>query len=117
MTPDELEARARAFGLRVIRLVDALPNSVAGRAMGNQLIRSGTSVAANYRAARRARSSREFSSKLGIVVEEADESEFWLGLIVDSDLLVRQRVEPLRREAEELMRIFASSRRTASRRS
>jgi len=113
MTPDELQARSREFALRVIRLIDALPNTTAGRRSGDQLFRSATSVAANYRAARRARSLKEFIAKVGVVTEEADESEFWLGLIMDAGLLEADRVYELRREADELTRIFASTRRTA----
>jgi len=115
MTPDELQERSRQFALRVIRLVDTLPNSIAGRRMGDQVLRSATSVAANYRAARRARSQKEFAAKIGLVTEEADESEFWLGLIVDSGLIKPDRLAELRGEADELTRIFASTRRTAGR--
>ena len=103
------------FSLRVIKLVDALPRSTAGRAIGTQLIRSGTSVGANYRAACRGRSKAEFVAKLGTVEEEADESAFWMELIADAGLLPGSRVTPLRTEAEELTRIMAASRLTARR--
>ena len=113
MTPDELEGRVKQFALRVIRLVDALPKTVAGHAIAKQLIRSGTSVSANYRAARRGRSKKEFAAKVGIVTEEADETAHWLELVMEAELLPRDRVEPLYTEASELTRIFAATRRTA----
>ncbi|MEO0965602.1 MAG: four helix bundle protein [Planctomycetota bacterium] len=114
MTPDELEARARSFALRCIKVIDALPIQGSARPIGQQLTRSATSVYANYRAARRARSNREFIAKLSIVVEEIDESEMWLVLIADSAMLPATRLSQLRQEAGELMRIFAASRKTAS---
>jgi four helix bundle protein len=88
----DLRARTKHFALRIMRLVDALPNSKSGRAIANQLIRSGTSVGANYRAACRARSQKEFISKIGVVEEEADESSFWLELIIEGELLSEKRV-------------------------
>jgi four helix bundle protein len=115
MNKDELSARTKEFALRVIKLVDALPNSIAGRKIGDQLLRSGTSVGANYRAACRGRSKREFVAKLGVVEEEADESAYWMELITEADLLKPARVFPLREEAEALRRIMAKSRITASR--
>ncbi|MEM6334700.1 MAG: four helix bundle protein [Planctomycetota bacterium] len=114
MTPDELEARSRMFALRCMQVVRALPGDACGRSIGQQLMRSATSVYANYRAVRRGRSSREFVAKLSIVVEEADEAEMWLGLISDDGMLPRGRLAPLRKEADELKRIFAASRKTAS---
>ena len=113
MNPDELQQRMREFALRIIKLVDALPNTAAGRGMGGQLLRSGTSVAANYRAARCARSHKEFLAKIGIVAEESDETELWLDLIIASNLLSPRRVKTLHSEAIELMKIFAATRRTA----
>jgi len=113
MTEQELKARTRQFGLREINLVDALPRTTTGRAIGNQLIRSGTSVGANYRAACRGRSKAEFIAKIGTVAEEADESAFWLELIMDGGLLTSERVSPLHHEAEELTAIFTASGRTA----
>ena len=86
MTTDELKARTKQFALRVIRLVDALPTDVKGRAIANQIIRSATSVAANYRAACHTRSRAEFVAKIGVVEEEADETTFWLELIIDSGI-------------------------------
>jgi four helix bundle protein len=110
---DELKARTKEFALRVIKLVAALPKSVEGRAIANQLVRSGTSVAANYRSACRARSRIEFVAKLGVVLEEADESLLWLELIVAANLLPPPRVEPLLNEANELVAIMAASRKSA----
>src|SRR5436189_6282997 len=113
MTTAELKDRTKDFALRVIRLVDALPNSVKGRAIANQIVRSATSVAANYRAACRARSRVEFIAKIGIVEEEADETAFWLELIIDSALLTEARVHPLLTEAGEFVAIMAASRQSA----
>jgi four helix bundle protein len=113
MTTDELKARTKEFALRVIRLVDALPTSVKGRAIANQIMRSSTSVAANYRAACRARSRAEFIAKIGVVEEEADETAFWLDLIIDSKIRSKTQIEPLVKEAGELVAIMASSRKSA----
>ncbi|MFL6536607.1 MAG: four helix bundle protein [Chthoniobacterales bacterium] len=113
MTSDELKARTKVFATRVFRLVDALPKTIQGKAVANQIIRSATSVAANYRAACRARSRAEFAAKIGLVEEEADETLFWLELIIDTELLSVDRIEPLRREADELVAIMASSRKSA----
>jgi four helix bundle protein len=115
MTTAELKARTKEFALRVIRLVDALPNTVKGRAIANQIMRSATSIAANYRAACRARSKPEFIAKLGVVEEEADESAFWLELIIETDLLSAAKVRPLLAEVSEIVAIMASSKKTASR--
>lgn len=115
MDENELKMRTKRFGLRVMRLVDALPNNPAGRAIGHQLIRSGTSVGANYRSACRGRSKAEFAARLGIAEEEADESAYWMELIIEGKLLPAERVLPLLREAEELTAILAASRKTASR--
>ena len=113
MTEKELLERTKNFALRVIKLVNALPNNSTGRAIGNQLIRSGTSVAANYRAACRGRSKAEFIAKLGTVEEEADESCLWLELIIESDLMEEKLVISLLKEANELTAIFAKSRISA----
>ena len=113
MTEEELKARTKDFGLRVMKLVDALPNTMAGRAIGSQLIRSGTSVGANYRAACGGRSKAEFAAKLGVAEEEADESAFWLELTMDGGLIDRKRVKRLYREAEELTAILTASVKTA----
>jgi four helix bundle protein len=108
----ELKDRAKRFALRIMKLVDALPRSVSGRAIANQLVRAGTSVGANYRAACRGRSKAEFASKLGIALEEADECCFWLELVMDGQLLPRTQVEPLHKEADELTAILVASVRT-----
>ncbi|HUE81118.1 MAG TPA: four helix bundle protein [Pyrinomonadaceae bacterium] len=109
-----MKRRTQLFGLRIIRLVAALPKSIEGRAIGNQLVRAGTSVGANYRAACRARSKAEFIARLGIVEEEADESAFWIEIIIRSRLLKPRLVESLLREANELVAIMTSSRKTSS---
>jgi four helix bundle protein len=113
MTTAELKARTKEFALRVIRLVDALPNTVKGRAIANQIMRRATSIAANYRGACRARSRAEFIAKIGVVEEEADETAFWLELIIDSNIHGKTRIEPLLKEASELVAIMAASRKSA----
>ena len=110
MDADELRDRTKKFALRIIKLVNALPKTVTGRAIGNQLIRCGTSVGANYRAACRGRSKAEFNSKLHIVLEEADESAFWLEIIIEAGLLSKKMVQPL---LNELTAIFSKSYFTA----
>ena len=112
MDKNDLRDRTKTFGLRVMKLCDALPKSMSGKAIGNQLIRSGTSVGANYRSALRARSNKEFIAKLGIVLEEADESIFWLELIRDGELLTENQVNSLFTEANELTAIFAATLKT-----
>jgi four helix bundle protein len=96
-----------------MNLVDALPKTTAGRAIGNQLVRSGTSVGANYRVACRSRSKAEFIAKIGTVAEEADESAFWLEMIMEGGLLKNELVTALHQEAGELTAIFTASGRTA----
>ncbi len=115
MTERELIERTKQFALRIIKLVGALPRTIERRSIAGQLMRSGTSVAANYRAACRARSKVEFVAKLGTVEEEADESAFWLELIIDAGLLNQSEVRPLLGEAGEIVAIMASSKKTASR--
>lgn len=111
----DLRQRTKSFALRVIKLVNALPNSLAGRKIGDQLLRAGTSVGANYRAACRGRSKREFVAKVGVVEEEVDESAFWMELIMEAELLKPPSVLPLHDEAEQIRRIMAKSRITAGR--
>jgi len=113
---EELKRRTKAFAIRIIRLVEALPNSPTARVIGNQLLRSGTSVGANYRAACRARSQADFVSKIGVVEEEADESAYWLELLVEAGILPIDRIKDLLNEANELTAIFTSSGRTAKER-
>ncbi len=112
MKQDELKNRTKQFALRIIRLTQALPHNFIGKAMGNQLIRCGTSVGANYRAACRGRSKAEFISKLNIVLEEADESIFWLELIIESKIMDEKRVKKLLLEANELTAIFVATLKT-----
>ena len=114
MTERELLERTKQFALRIFKLVGALPQTIQGRAVAAQLTRSGTSVAANYRAACRARSKPEFVAKLGVVEEEADESAFWLELIIETRLLNPRKVTPLLAEAGEIVAMMASSKKTAA---
>lgn len=116
MREEDLKRRLRDFAIRILNLIDSLPNTVSGRTIANQLARSGTSVAANYRVACRGRSRADFIAKLGIVEEEADESEFWLDMIIARKLLNTSRVEPLRQEAGEIVAIMVASRKSAARR-
>jgi four helix bundle protein len=113
MTTDELKERTKQFALRVMTLVDVLPNTVKGRVIANQIMRSATSVGANYRGACRARSRAEFISKIGVVEEEADESAFWLELIIGSKIRETRKMAPLLDEANELVAIMAASRKSA----
>ncbi len=113
MDKPELKRRVKEFALRVMKLVDALPNTTAGRAIANQLVRSGTSTGANYRAACRGRSKAEFIAKIGNVEEEVDESAWWLEIIIEGNLLPETVAGPLLREAEELTAIFTAIGRTA----
>jgi len=114
MTPSELKARSKEFALRVLKLTAALPKTIEGRAIANQLVRSGTSVAANYRAACRARSRGEFVAELGVALEEADETQLWLELVIAGKLVPAKRVQPLLEEANELVAILVASRKSAS---
>ena len=113
MKGDELIKRTKAFAHRCVKLAMALPDTPLGNHIRGQLIRCSTSVASNYRATCIAQSKASFISKLSIVVEEADESIFWLEFIIDEDLLKRHLVEPLMKEAKELTAIFITSRKTA----
>jgi four helix bundle protein len=113
MTKDELKTRTKQFALKIILLVEDLPNTKAGHTIGNQIIRSGTSVAANYRTACRARSNADFISKITIVEEECEETLFWLELIVEANLLRKEKLTELIKEADELTAIFTASGKTA----
>lgn len=113
MNRDELKKRTKEFALRIIKLVNALPNNPAGRVIGNQLLRAGTSVSANYRAACRAKSKSDFIYKSSIVEEEADESSFWIELIIESSLMPKSKIASLLNEADELTAIFVSTNKTA----
>jgi four helix bundle protein len=111
--PEQLRDRSKSFALRVIRLFRSLPYKTDAQVLGKQLLRCGTSVAANYRAACRARSKAEFIAKVGIVVEEAGETVLWLELLVESGILPSQKVADLLAEARELTAIFTASQQTA----
>lgn len=110
----ELQDRTKKFALRVARLVATLPNMPFGRTIANQIIRSATSVAANYRAACRGRSRAEFIAKLGITIEEADESLFWLELAIAGKLVKKELVKSLLDEANEITAILVASRKSAT---
>lgn len=112
-TKEGLQKRTKRYALRIIKLTQAIPISREGRTIANQLIRSGTSVGANYRAACRARSKAEFAAKLGIVIEEADESLFWLELLVESNIMSEVQLKKIMIETNELVAIMVSSRKTA----
>ena len=113
MTEKELKIRTRKFAVEVFNFVDKLPNRRSGNIIGNQLGRSASSVAANYRAACRGRSHAEFLAKIGLVEEEADESTFWLDIIPDTKNASIEEVEPLLKEARELTAIFTAASKTA----
>jgi four helix bundle protein len=112
----DLKRRTKAFALRILKLVDVLPKTTAGRALASQIVRSGpSSVAANYRAACRARSTADFIAKMGIVEEEADEPLFWLELLEESELVSATKLTAIKQEANELIAITIASIKTARR--
>jgi four helix bundle protein len=111
--PEELRERTKQFAIRIVMLFRSLPKTDDARVLGKQVLRSGTSVAANYRAVCRARSKAEFISMMGVVVGEADETVFWLELIAETGIVAKQRMQDLLQEANELLRIFVASRETA----
>jgi four helix bundle protein len=113
MNSKQLKDRTKRFAVDVIRLCRELPTTLDGRTVGSQMIRSGTSVGANYRASCRARSRSEWKSKLGIVEEEADETLFWLEVCVEAELIPEPRAKALLKEADELTAIFVASLKTA----
>lgn len=113
MSPEELKQRTQMFARRVIRLVQSLPDNAAGKNLGGQLMRAGTSVAANYRAACRAKSKADFIGKMGTVEEEADESALWLELLIQERITNSPDAAPLKAEAEELVAIVVASINTA----
>ncbi len=112
MTEEELKARLKLTALRVIHLVQSLPKNLTAEVIGKQLIRSATSVSANYYSACKARSKADFLHKLGIVEEEADETQLWIELIIESGLIKEYRLKDLLREVKEITAIMASSRIT-----
>ena len=113
MNNEELKERTKDFAHRCVKLALALPKSTLGNHIEKQLIRCSTSVAANYRAALMAQTKPAFISKISIVIEEADESEFWLEFIMDEKMMKKEMVLPLFTEAHELSSIFITTRRTA----
>jgi four helix bundle protein len=115
MTPEQLRNRTQDFALRIVKLFRSLPRSPEAQVIGKQLLRSGTSVGANYRAVCRSRSKAEFIAKLGIVVEEADESAFWLELLIKTGTFKKEQVEGLLSEAQQLTALFNASRTTTRR--
>ncbi|MDO8539594.1 MAG: four helix bundle protein [Opitutaceae bacterium] len=115
MTRDEFKNRTKAYALRVIRLVEALPRDAISKTIGHQLLRAGTSVAANYRAAIRSKSTADFISKMGTVEEECDESLFWIELLIDCGRVKANRVSSLMAEGEEILAITVASIKTARR--
>ena len=110
---EELQARTKSFAIRIVNLFRTLPHSPEAQTLGKQLLRSGTSVAANYRAVCRARSKAEFIAKIGIVVEEADETVFWIELLSETGIIAGERCGALLKEANGLLAIFGSSLKTA----
>jgi four helix bundle protein len=115
MNREEFKARTKAFALRVIKVVDALPRDTVAKTLGHQLLRSGTSVAANYRASVRAKSAADFISKIGTVEEECDESILWMELLIESDRMKAHRLADLMREGGEILAITVASIKTARR--
>ena len=117
MTPVDLKKRTKDFALRIVKVTQSLEGDWISRTMGHQLLRSGTSVGANYRAASRARSPAEFRSKMGIVLEQADETAYWMELLIDSQIVKPEKLQPLLQEANELVAISVSSINTSRRNS
>ena len=113
MTRDEMKARTKDYAKRVVKLCEALPNKWVARTLGTQLLRSGTSVGANYRAVCRAKSTADFLNKLRIVEEECDESLFWMELLVENNLVKSARLNSLMQEGNELLSIVVASAKTA----
>src|SRR3989442_518464 len=111
-----LKNRTKQFAIRIVKLFRSLPRTEEARVIGKQMLRSATSIAANYQAVCRARSKAEFIAKIGVVVEEADETVLWLELLVDTDIVPQKRMTELLGEANELLAIFAASQFTARKR-
>jgi four helix bundle protein len=113
--PEELRDRTKAFAIRIVKLYRLLPRTAHSQVVGKQLLRCGTSVAANYRAACRGRSRAEWIAKIGLVVEEANETVFWLEMLSDCGIVSSQRCEDILKEARELSAIFTATQHTARR--
>ncbi|MBD0724062.1 four helix bundle protein [Flavobacterium sp. L1I52] len=116
MTNEELKLRTKNFSLMIIDLVEKLPNSISAKVVANQIVRSGTSVGANYRAVCRARSDREFVSKMNIVLEEADETLFWIEIIIEKKWFGKSELDFIWKEGNELTAIFVSTLKTVNNR-
>ncbi len=112
MDSNELKNRTKKYSIAILDLVEMLPNTISGRAVSNQIVRSGTSVGANYRAVCRARSDREFIAKMSIVIEESDETLFWLEIILQKEWVNKSQVDDIWKEGNELTAIFVSSMKT-----
>jgi four helix bundle protein len=108
----QLKNRTKKYSITILDLVEKLPNTISGRAVSNQIVRSGTSVGANYRAVCRARSDREFIAKMSIVIEESDETLFWLEIILEKEWLNKSQIDIIWKEGNELTTIFVSSMKT-----
>jgi four helix bundle protein len=115
MSTDDFRTRTFRFGIRVVRLVQTLSKAAVARVIGNQLLRSGTAVGANYRAAARARSRADFIAKMGIVEEECDETLYWIDMLIELELVSETSCKELRAEANEILAIVVASIRTARR--
>lgn len=113
MTNEELIERTLSFAVRILGMAERLPRTMGGQVVARQITRSGTSVAANYRAALRGKSRADFVNKITIVLEEADETVFWIEFAARARLLPKERLEPLRDEAVQLVRIFNATRTSA----
>jgi four helix bundle protein len=113
MKSEEMKARTRAFALRIIRLAESLPNTPTANVIRNQMLRCGPSVGANYRAACRAKSKPDFVSKMGTVEEEADETIYWMELLIDAEIVKPARIADLLDEADQILSILISSIKTA----
>jgi len=114
MNQEDLKNRTKRFALNILALVDLLPNTLKGRSIGNQLVRCGTSVGANYRSVCRSRSKAEFVARLGVVIEEADEVCFWLELLEEGKIMEESKLADIRSEGSQLVAIMTKSRKTAA---
>jgi four helix bundle protein len=112
---EKMKARTKAFAVQIVKFYKLLPKTDEARVLGRQILRSGTSVAANYRAVCRAKSQADFISKLGTVVEEADETLLWLELFGEAEVCKPETLKELKAEADELLRVFSTSLGTAKR--
>lgn len=113
MSPEQFKKRTKAYGLRIMRLIESPPKTLTARTIGGQLVRCGTSVGSNYRAACRARSRAEFISKMGIVEEESDESIYWMELLIDARIVKQALLADLIQEGNEILALVVASRKTA----